>query len=292
MSVRETIRYRGGSGIAIGTFRARLGDPWFRDSGPITHPLFVFPRTAVTITHAGERTVVADRNTVMFYNRHQVYTRGVLSPDGDLCDWFSVPEEAVVDAASACDPSVVDRPQRPFRHVAGPCPAAFYARQRQVVEAGSGPFTEDEVLDLLRGVVLAAYRARGTAPVRLAPRAARTRRDLVEAARALAAVRYREKLTTAGVAGELGVSHFHLSRVFKEESGVGLHEHINQLRLRRALVQLADPRRSLVEIALELGFSSHSHFTAAFRRVFAVSPSRWRELVARSGRAGRARARI
>ena len=295
MSERERIRHRGDSGIAIGTFRARLGDPWFRDSGPVEQNLFVFPRTAVTITHAGERTVVADRNTVMFYNRHQDYRRGALSPEGDLCDWFAVPDDAIVNAVSACDPSVLDRRERPFRFIAGPCPAALYARQRQVVAAGSGPDTDEDVLDLLRGVVASAHRARGIAPVSLAPRAARARRDLVEAARALVAVQYRDRLTTAGVAAQLSVSPFHLSRVFKEQTGVGLHRYITQLRLRRALVHLEDPRCSLIEIAFNLGFSSHSHFTAAFRQTFRAPPSRLRDLLGppAAGRSlRRARARI
>ena len=282
MSERERIRYRGESGISIGTFHARLSDPWFHDSGPIEEHLFVFPRTAVTITHAGERTVVADRNTVMFYNRHQIYDRGALSPDGDLCDWFAVPGAAVADAVSAWDPSVEDRRERPFRFIAGPCPAAIYARQRHVVAAGPGRVTDEAVLDLLRGVVASAYRARGIAPVAQAPRAARSRRDLVEAARALVAVQYRERLTTAVVAAKLQVSPFHLSRVFKEQTGVGLHQYVTQLRLRRALVQLEDPRCSLIEIAIDLGFSSHSHFTAAFRQTFAASPSRVRERLGRA----------
>jgi AraC family transcriptional regulator len=289
---RERIRYRGDSGITIGTFRARLSDPWFHDSGPIDEHIFVFPRTAVTITHAGQRQVVADRNTVMFYNRHQMYRRAPLSADGDLCDWFRVPDAAVVDAVCARDPSVQDRPERPFRFAAGPCPAAVYARQRQVVAAGPGPDTDEEVLDLLRGVVASAYRARGIAPVPLAPRAAGARRDLVEAARALVAVQYREPLTTAGVAAQLSVSPFHLSRVFKEQTGVGLHQYITQLRLRRALVHLEDPRCSLIEIAIELGFSSHSHFTAAFRQTFRTSPSRLREALGRPATARPARARI
>jgi AraC-like DNA-binding protein len=275
---RERIRYGAASGIAIGTFRARPGDSWFRDSGPTGAHLFVFPRTAVTITHAGERTVVADRNTVMFYNRHQPYTRGAISPAGDLCDWFAVPGEAAVDVASAFDPAVASEPERPFRFVAGPCAAPVYAQQRRVVlSSGARAAGIDEaVLDLLCAVVADAYRARGVAPAPLAARTARARRDLVEAARALCALHYRERMTLSDVAERLRVSPFHLSRVFKETTGTGLHQYVTQLRLRRALAHLEDPRCSLTEIALDLGFSSHSHFTAAFRQAFATSPSRLR----------------
>ena len=276
MGERERIRYRGDSELSIGTFRARLHDPWFRDSGPIGGYLFVFPRTAVTITHVGEPTVVADRNTVMFYNRRQEYVRGALSPAGDLADWFAVPHAAAVDAVAAFDPSAVDRGERPYRFVAGPCPAALYAAQRRLVLAAAAmtpAAVEEAILDLLRGVVASAYRTRGIAPVEPGPRAARRRRDLIEAARSLLAIRYRERLILDDVAAQLGVSPFHLSRVFKEETGTGLHAYVTQLRLRRALSHLEDPRCSLTEIALDLGFSSHSHFSAAFRQAFAESPS-------------------
>jgi AraC family transcriptional regulator len=276
-SERERIRYRGASGIAIGTFRARLNDPWFSNSGPTGAHLFVFPRTAVTITHAGERTVVADRNTVMFYNRQQLYTRGAISRAGDLSDWFAVPSEAVTDAASAFDAAVADDPERPFRFVAGPCAAPVYAQQRRVVLSGPrAAGTDEAVLELLCAVVADAYRARGVAPARIAARAARSRRDLVEAARGLCALHYRERVSLGEVADRLRVSPFHLSRVFKETTGTGLHQYVTQLRLRRALAHLEDPRCSLTEIALDLGFSSHSHFTAAFRQAFATSPSRLR----------------
>jgi AraC family transcriptional regulator len=48
-------------------------------------------------------------------------------------------------------------------------------------------------------------------------------------------------------------------------------------RIDRAKQLMADAERSLAEIALEVGFSSQSHFTEAFRRRTGVSPARWRK---------------
>ncbi len=273
---RSLTYYDGAPGFRVGAFQARLHDPWFRDSGPVTTFLFVFPRTSVTIAHAGEAPVVADRNTVMFYNRDQAYTRGALSPAGDRCDWFSIPRAAAVDAVAAFEPAALDRRDRPFSFAAGPCPAAVYARQRRLVaRAIESPEDDldDQILDLLRQVTAAALRARGVAPVTRTARAARRRRDLVESARAAVARSYRERPGLAGLAVQLGTSPFHLSRAFKEQTGTGLHEYVTQLRLRRALELLEDPRASLTEIALDLGFASHSHFTSAFRRGFGAPPS-------------------
>ncbi len=79
------------------------------------------------------------------------------------------------------------------------------------------------------------------------------------------------------VAGHVGSSVFHLARIFKARTGFSLHAYRNQLRLRAALEQLRDPRVDLTSLALELGFSSHSHFTETFRRSFARTPSAVRE---------------
>ena len=60
-----------------------------------------------------------------------------------------------------------------------------------------------------------------------------------------------------------------------------LHAYLTQLRLARALTELPHAD-DLTGLALELGFSSHSHFSARFRRAFGVSPSRFRQSCRRS----------
>jgi AraC-like DNA-binding protein len=59
-----------------------------------------------------------------------------------------------------------------------------------------------------------------------------------------------------------------------------MHGYRNQLRLRAALESLRDPRVDLSGLALDLGFSSHSHFTVMFRRSFGCPPSQFRRVVA------------
>lgn len=84
-----------------------------------------------------------------------------------------------------------------------------------------------------------------------------------------------QPLDLATLAAECGVSTFHASRVFSRVTGIGLHRQLNRLRLRHALMQLPDMRHRLTDLALSLGFSSHSHFSSAFRREFGHPPSAW-----------------
>ena len=72
---------------------------------------------------------------------------------------------------------------------------------------------------------------------------------------------------------------FHLCRCFRAGTGLTLHEYRTQLRLRGALEALESGDCDLTRLALDTGFSSHSHFTAAFRRVFDATPSRVRSLL-------------
>ena len=60
--------------------------------------------------------------------------------------------------------------------------------------------------------------------------------------------------------------------MFQQLEGMPLYRYQLRLRLARALALLGD-YDSLTSLALELGFSSHSHFSAAFRQAYGQTPS-------------------
>jgi AraC-like DNA-binding protein len=77
------------------------------------------------------------------------------------------------------------------------------------------------------------------------------------------------------VAEAVNASPTYLTTTFRRVEGTSLHRYLTRLRLARALDEL--PQASdLTQLALELGFSSHSHFTAQFRRAFGCTPSEFR----------------
>lgn len=71
----------------------------------------------------------------------------------------------------------------------------------------------------------------------------------------------------------LGVSPYHVAHVFREQTGLSVHRYLLRLRLAVALDLLAGGATNLSALALDLGFSSHSHFSSVFRRTTGLSPT-------------------
>ncbi|HWM92067.1 MAG TPA: helix-turn-helix transcriptional regulator [Thermoanaerobaculia bacterium] len=274
----DTLLYRSPI-VTIASFRAEPSHPGFRDSGPAENHCFVFPRTSVRIVHVDRRSVVTDPNVVTFYNRDQVYFRERMTQDGDRCDWFAVEPGVLLEAMRRHDPAAADRPDAPFRFTHGPGDAESYLLQRLVVRhlAEGGPvdplFVEESALRLLAQVVSHAARAWDLSMKTPEPR----QEDLAEAAKTVLAGELGEPLTLDEVARRAGSSVFHLCRTFRRHTGSTLHGYRTQMRLRTALERAADPGTDLTDLALDLGYSSHSHFTAAFRKVFGMAPSAFRK---------------
>jgi len=271
------------SAVRVGAFRCPADHPFFGDSGPIRDPCFVFPRTPVVIQHRDRRPFAADPTLVTLYNRGQEYRRRSVSVDGDRCDWYAVSDEILRDALAAVDPPAADDVRRPIRFAFTRMDASTYWRQRQLFarvcrdRACDALEVEESVCALLDRVLSAAYAAPDrSSRVQLTPRAAD---DLARAACELLGRRFAEPLTLVDLAAALDTSVFHLCRAFKDATGTTLHEHRTQLRLRSALDRLEDSHCDLCALALDLGFSSHSHFTAAFHRAFGITPSTARRRV-------------
>ena len=136
-----------------------------------------------------------------------------------------------------------------------------------LLRAASAP-TRDELALHTLALDLAA-RACSAPAVARAPDANRALRVAVREVRERLVRDYAAPLTLTLLARHVGLSSWHLSRSFRALVGVGLHDYRNRVRLFAALERLARPRRPpLAQLALDLGFCSHSHFTRAFRAFF------------------------
>ena len=134
--------------------------------------------------------------------------------------------------------------------------------------AGSTDLERDEaMLQVLRHAVRAGVSA--SEPTRAA--SAR----LVRRAKEFLHTNVTRKIRLAEIARAAGASPAYLTDLFRRTEGVSLHRYLVHLRLSRALVALPQSN-DLTALALDVGFSSHSHFTAAFRRAYGTTPSAFR----------------
>jgi AraC-like DNA-binding protein len=102
------------------------------------------------------------------------------------------------------------------------------------------------------------------------------RQRLVDRAKLVLSSDLGRRWSLAEVAAEVGVSPVYLTQSFQQVEGVPLYRYQLRLRLARALDLLGDCD-DLSALALELGFSSHSHFGAAFQQMYRRSPSEFRQ---------------
>lgn len=84
-----------------------------------------------------------------------------------------------------------------------------------------------------------------------------------------------EKITLEELAALCNLERFHFLKLFKRTVGMTPHAWVVRLRLERACYLLSHTDRAPSQIAHEVGFYDHSHFTRAFRQAFGVSPSKY-----------------
>jgi AraC-like DNA-binding protein len=87
-----------------------------------------------------------------------------------------------------------------------------------------------------------------------------------------------EPLRIADLATHCGFGMRRFHQLFIDAFGETPHRYLQRLRLDTSLGLLSDPRLSLSDIALEIGFGDQSAYTHAFTRRFGLAPGQWRAL--------------
>jgi AraC-like DNA-binding protein len=156
-----------------------------------------------------------------------------------------------------------------------------YFLQRQVFEHASSPTPVEPAGDRGNALIvleqliqqISARRRDAVAPA-ISPR----HRDLAHDARDPLERQVQESLSLRTIAKDSSKRpNAHLCRVFRRVTGRTLHRYRHDLRVRTSLERVVESRSTLTDVAIELGFSSHSHFTQAFRVEFGQRPSQFRQ---------------
>lgn len=261
--------------VAIGALRCPATHRLFVDSAPISGHLLVFPRTSTTIVYEGAGAVTAGPPTILFYNRGQAYTRRKIDAI-DSSDWYMIAPDVAREIMSRYDVSAADRDERIFDFSIAPATERAYMTQRRLLSALTGGAAldalevEETVLGIVDGAVREASRLR-----RLDHRPPESVHR-VEEVKASMAVDPSANQSLRVLAARAGCSPFQLCRLFRKTTGSTITAYRHALRLRLALDPLRDSHVDVTQIAFDLGYSSHSHFTRFFRRHFGITPTEFR----------------
>ena len=74
---------------------------------------------------------------------------------------------------------------------------------------------------------------------------------------------------------EIGLSRVQLHRRMKEITGISTGEFIRNIRLKKAAELLSEKKVNVSQVAYMVGFSSHTHFSTAFRKFYGMSPTEY-----------------
>ena len=209
---------------------------------------------------------VADATRVVFFDPDEPYMVDHPVPGGDRCT-------ALVYDAATLREAVRHRrgdPEKVFGRATVAGSAAMHLAHRELLAA----IRDDDPVQVEE---TALYLLRQSCGEEEAPRmrgaAANRALALATDAQVLIAALYNGRVTLEILADKLGVSPFRLCRAFRQATGGTLHQHLTDLRLATALEKLPQYRERLTDLALDLGFSSHSHFSHAFRGRYGRSPA-------------------
>lgn len=231
----------------------------------------VFPYRGVYVRHVGEQATVAEASQVLFFNAGEGYRVSHPIEGGDASLSVSVAEPMLREMAPKT--LLRDGEDLSFRQPRlriDPRAQSLAMLLRHSLRQGIAEPLEAESLALTL-----VQRALGPRTAHIAGASAGQQR-LVERAKLVLVSDLSRRWTLAEIAAEVGVSPVYLTQVFQRVEGLPLYRYQLRLRLARSLDLLGE-YEDLSALSQDLGFSSHSHFSAAFQQTYGRSPSEFRQ---------------
>jgi len=226
----------------------------------------VFPYRGVYVRHLDQVETVAEANQVMFFNEHEPYRVSHPVGGGDASLSIGIDEAILLELMPADYLHTKDRAlfnRSRMRIDAHAQLLAAFVRHRLSRGITETLEAEDLILSLVSRALgkRTSYAASGSVG----------RQKLVDRAKLMLSSNLGRRWTLAEIGGAVGVSPVYLTQVFRQVEGLPLYRYQLQLRLARAL-DLLDDCSDLTGLALDLGFSSYSHFSTAFKQAYGLTP--------------------
>ena len=231
----------------------------------------VFPYRGVYVRHLGRDQAVAEANQVLFFNATEGYRVSHPVPGGDASLTLVISEPLLRELA----------PANSLRGSARPA----FRRQRLRIDARAQALVallrhslRENIAEPLEAESVALTLVRRALGPRTTHQASASvgRQRLVDRVKLVLASDLARRWSLSEIAAEVRNSPVYLTQVFQQVEGLPLYRYQLRLRLARALDLLAQ-YDDLTTLSLDLGFSSHSHFSAAFREAYGRSPSEFRQ---------------
>jgi AraC family transcriptional regulator len=241
-----------------------------------THLVFTY--RGIYLRHVGSDQAVADANHVLFFNAGESYQ--VSHPIGGSDASLSLVVADALLRELAPKSILNDRGIAAFRRQyqrIDPRAQALVALLRHSVDSGTIELLEAESLALT--LVCRSLGPRTSHECR----ATHGNRRLTDRVKVLLASDLSRRWTLTDIAAEIRGSPVYLTQVFQQVEGIPLYRYHLRLRLARALDLIAR-YDDLSTLAADLGFSSHSHFSAAFRQAYGHSPTAFKRFATASWR--------
>ena len=93
--------------------------------------------------------------------------------------------------------------------------------------------------------------------------------------------RYDESFSLIEIANRCAINTTSFSREFKRITGSPLFEYVNKIRIQKACILLKRSRKTVLEIAMEVGYNNVSFFNRYFKKIMGMSPTTYRAAVRR-----------
>jgi len=223
---------------------------------------------------------LADPNQVLFYNQGQPYDIRHPIHGGDASTVFYFAPSLLIEIIRTYNPDIENYPRRIFPSSHITFPTQLQILQYRLLRAHSTvePLEmEEQIITYAGEIIHALYRGQPGRQKRPSSNTFRIHAEQTHAVKIYLNAHLHLPLQLEQIASAVHLSPFHLCRVFKQHTGMTLHQYIKRLRLFNAAEHmLENPKTRLDLLALEYGFSNHGNFSTAFRQTFGLNPSELR----------------
>jgi AraC-like DNA-binding protein len=252
----------GDEGVKLHRARCSCRESGYEEREPTPAPKLVFVEQGAFWRRTATSRALLDAGFAYFQSRSSEEEFAHPNDGGDVCTLVRLSVSLTAEIMGG-------EPQLPER------PAAIDARTHRafrslIVEArnGIGSTWVERGISLFGELAMVSRTETHNAPV---PRARPSHKRLADNARE--ALIADSRLGLVELARIVECSPFHLSRVFRRETDTTISEYRLRLRVREALARISAGEQNLARLAIELGFSDHSHLTRLLVRELGETPT-------------------